>query len=103
MAKKGLITTSDLERMRVRGGKSGRKNIGRVKTCVFHPKEKRCIGFIVKRPDLLWMFHRKDVFVALDEFEFVDGRIVDQGGRELADKLEAEGYEAYVKAAAANV
>lgn len=32
---------------------------------------------------------------------FVDGRIVDQGGRELADKLEAEGYEAYVKAAAA--
>ena len=33
---------------------------------------------------------------------FVDGRIVDQGGRELADKLEAEGYEAYVKAAAAN-
>ena len=34
---------------------------------------------------------------------FVDGRVVDQGGRELADKLEAEGYEAYVKAAAANV
>ena len=33
---------------------------------------------------------------------FVNGRIVDQGGRELADKLEAEGYEAYVKAAAAN-
>jgi len=33
---------------------------------------------------------------------FVDGRIVDQGGRELADKLEAEGYEAYVKATAAN-
>ena len=33
---------------------------------------------------------------------FIDGRIVDQGGRELADKLEAEGYEAYVKAASAN-
>ena len=32
---------------------------------------------------------------------FVDGRVVDQGGRELADKLEAEGYESYVKAAAA--
>ncbi len=30
---------------------------------------------------------------------FVDGRMVDQGGRELADKLEAEGYEAYVRAA----
>lgn len=32
---------------------------------------------------------------------FVDGRIVDQGGRELADNLEAKGYEAYVKAARA--
>ena len=31
---------------------------------------------------------------------FVDGRIVDEGGKELADKLEAEGYEAYIKAAA---
>ena len=29
---------------------------------------------------------------------FVDGRIVDEGGRELADKLEAEGYESYLKA-----
>ncbi len=27
MAKKGLITTSDLERMRVRGGKSGLPNL----------------------------------------------------------------------------
>ncbi|MDO5094621.1 MAG: Fe-S cluster assembly ATPase SufC [Propionibacteriaceae bacterium] len=32
---------------------------------------------------------------------FVDGRIVDDGGRELADKLEANGYEAYIKAARA--
>ena len=31
---------------------------------------------------------------------FVDGRIVDEGGKELADKLEANGYEEYVKAAA---
>lgn len=28
---------------------------------------------------------------------FVGGRIVDEGGRELADKLEAQGYAAYVK------
>ncbi len=31
---------------------------------------------------------------------FVDGRIVEEGGPELADRLEAEGYERYVKAAA---
>ena len=28
---------------------------------------------------------------------FVNGRVVDEGGKELADKLEAEGYAAYVK------
>jgi Fe-S cluster assembly ATP-binding protein len=31
---------------------------------------------------------------------FVDGRIVAEGGAELADELEASGYDAYVKAAA---
>jgi len=31
---------------------------------------------------------------------FVDGRIVAEGGPELADQLEAEGYDVYVKAAA---
>ena len=57
------------------GGKKGTKRIGKVKSCVFHPTERRCIGFIVKRPDLLWMFHRKDIFVALGGFDFADGRI----------------------------
>ena len=33
---------------------------------------------------------------------FVDGRIVSEGGPELADQLEAEGYEQFVKAAAAS-
>jgi Fe-S cluster assembly ATP-binding protein len=32
---------------------------------------------------------------------FVDGRIVEEGGRELADRLEADGYERYAKAATA--
>ena len=32
---------------------------------------------------------------------FVDGRIAEEGGKELADSLEAEGYEKFVKAAAA--
>jgi Fe-S cluster assembly ATP-binding protein len=31
---------------------------------------------------------------------FFDGRIVDEGGKELAEKLEAEGYVSYVQAAA---
>ena len=31
---------------------------------------------------------------------FIDGRIVEEGGPELAERLEAEGYDVYVKAAA---
>ena len=31
---------------------------------------------------------------------FSDGRIVESGGPELADKLESEGYESYAKAGA---
>ncbi|HJE51986.1 MAG TPA: Fe-S cluster assembly ATPase SufC [Tessaracoccus flavescens] len=33
---------------------------------------------------------------------FVDGRIVAEGGKELADQLEAEGYERYIREAAAS-
>lgn len=71
-----LITTQELTGVRVLGGKNGRKRIGKVRRFVFHPQEKRCIGFIVKRPDLLWMFRRKDQFVSIDGYDIVDGRIV---------------------------
>lgn len=71
-----LVTTHELAGARVVGGKKGTKRIGKVRRFVFHPKEKRCVGFIVKRPDLLWMFRRKDLFVSLQGYDFVDGRIV---------------------------
>ena len=32
---------------------------------------------------------------------FVDGKVVEEGGPELADRLEAEGYDRYVAAAKA--
>lgn len=76
MARKKMVTSRDMCKMRVFGGKRRTKRIGKVKSCVFHPSEKRCVGFMVKRPDLLWMFHRKDLFVALDGFDLIDGRIV---------------------------
>ncbi|MEG2615548.1 MAG: PRC-barrel domain-containing protein [Raoultibacter sp.] len=69
------ITTKELLSLRVVGGKSGTKRIGKVRRVVFHPQEKRCVGVIVKRPDLLWMFRRKDLFAALDSCDFVDGRL----------------------------
>ncbi len=72
---RNTITSNDLIGLRVVGGKSGEKLIGKVRHLVFHPKERRVIGFIVKRPDLALMFHRKDLFVALDSYEIVDGRV----------------------------
>lgn len=71
-----LITTKDLVGTKVLGGKAGTQRIGKVHCCVFHPTEKRCIGFLIKRPDLLLMFHRPDSFVTLDGFTWENNAIV---------------------------
>lgn len=77
-----LISTKELTGLRVLTAKKSKKDpeatrrLGKVRACVFHPKEKRCVGFLVKRPDAALMFHRRDVFVAYDGYDFVDGRIV---------------------------
>lgn len=81
-----LISTRELSGMRVLGGKSGEKRIGKVRSFVFHPKAKRCIGFIVKRPDVALMFRRKDLFVAVGGFDFVDGRVVVRDSSDATDK-----------------
>ena len=44
------------------------KKMGRVHAVVFHPTEARCVGLLVKRPDLALMFHRSDIFVAFNGF-----------------------------------
>lgn len=53
----------------------GGKKIGRVRSFVFHPRRRLVVGFNVKRPDVAWMFHRKDLFVAFDSFEYRDGKV----------------------------
>ena len=42
------------------------KPYGKVAHVVFHPSKPMVVGVVVKRPDLLWMFKRKDRFVAFD-------------------------------------
>lgn len=71
-----LITTRELMGKQVFGGTKRQKRIGKIRRFVFHPSERRCIGFIVKRPDLLWMFRRKDRFVSLEGYDLIDGRVV---------------------------
>ncbi len=52
------------------------KKVGRIHAFVFHPKEPRLVGFLIKRPDIALMFHRKDLFVAFNGWHIQDGDIV---------------------------
>lgn len=82
-----MLTTREVKGVRVRNtpkpGKEltkdglprrGRK-IGKIYKTVFDPSGLRVVGFIVKRPDLLWMIKRADKFLALDSIEATDGVI----------------------------
>ena len=80
-----LITTKSLTGMRAVTQEKGKK-IGKVRRFVFHPSEKRVVGFMVKRPDAALMFHRKDLFVALDGYHVEDGEVVVHGDRGATDK-----------------
>lgn len=70
-----IMSTHGFAGTRVVGGKKGTSRIGKVDRFVFHPTERRCIGFMVKRPDAALMFHRKPLFVSLDGFRMEDGRV----------------------------
>ncbi len=47
--------------------------IGKIFKTVFDPSGMRVVGFIVRQPDLLWMFKRPEKFLALDAMEVDDG------------------------------
>lgn len=71
---KPLLSAKGLTGLRLRQGESN-KVMGRVHCLVFHPKKRTCVGFLVKRPDVALMFHRKDCFVAIDGFSISDDGI----------------------------
>lgn len=81
-----LMTNDELRGVRVLGGKNGTSHIGKVRRLVFHPRERRVVGFIVKRPDLALMFRRKDLFVSINGFDIVDGRVVVRQTPDATDK-----------------
>lgn len=75
-----MATTREYRGRRVLGGKKGKRKIGKVGATVFYPAEARVVGFVVKRPDFLWMVKRKDKFLAFDAFSLVDGRLIANKG-----------------------
>ena len=80
-----LVTTKDFMGLRAVSETKGKK-IGKVRRAVFHPTERRCIGLMVKRPDAALMFHRKDLFVALNGFDIEEGEIVVHDDSEATEK-----------------
>ncbi|MGV8084241.1 MAG: PRC-barrel domain-containing protein [Coriobacteriia bacterium] len=63
--------------IRKRSGK--RKRVGTVAEVLFHPTESRVVGFLVDRPDFLFVVRRKDRIVALDRTRILDDKIVVNG------------------------
>lgn len=80
-----ITSTKKLTGLRVVDEKK-RKRIGKVRHFVFHPTERRVIGFVVKRPDAALMFHRKDLFVALDGVSFEGDQAVVADRADATDK-----------------
>ena len=83
-----MLTTKEVKGVRVcRPNKPGkeytkdglprhRRKIGKIYKTVFSPDGLKVVGFIVRRPDLLWMFKRPERFLALDAMDIQDGLIV---------------------------
>lgn len=80
-----MLKVSQLYNMHVFAPKSGRRGkkaaaegrveygkIGRVHMTVFSPDGSRVVGFLVKRPDIVGMVKREDLFLGFDSFELVD-------------------------------
>lgn len=64
------MLTNTICGMRIaQSSKNGKlRNLGKVRSFVFHPTERRVVGIFVKRPDVALMFHRKDAFVRFGAF-----------------------------------
>jgi uncharacterized protein YrrD len=71
-----MRSTRELRGARVTGGKRGTRRIGKVLRAVFRPDNYALAGYIVARPDILFMVKRKDRFLAYDAFKIVDGRVI---------------------------
>lgn len=62
-----------------------RRKIGKVFKTVFSPDGLKVVGFVVRRPDLLWMFKRPERFLSLDAMDIQDGLIVPTKGADSWD------------------
>jgi uncharacterized protein YrrD len=88
------LTLQALDRLPVYGEKNGagtRKKVGKVVDVVFHPEKSVAVGYVVARPDILFIWRRKDVLLAFDRANVLDTRIEVDGkaawGKSAAKRL----------------
>ena len=69
-----MISTSAIynKRLFVITKKGRLRKHGRIRSAVFYPGKKKLAGFMVKRPDFLWMVKRRDRFIAADSLSIDD-------------------------------
>lgn len=83
---KEVFTTKELSGVSVALAQKPQKVVGKVHSFIFHPTQCRVVGFTVKRPDVALMFHRGEIFVALDAFTIKDGILIVSDERQATDK-----------------
>jgi uncharacterized protein YrrD len=71
-----MRSTREFHGVRVTGGRNGARRIGKILRAVFRPDDYALVGYLIARPDILFMFKRRDRFLAWDAFKVVDGRVV---------------------------
>ena len=75
--KKDFYSTAELTGAPVYEMKKQKNHrLGKIHRFIFHPQERKIIGFTVKRPDVALMFHRSDKVIAFDKFDVEQGQIV---------------------------
>lgn len=69
-----MFFTKDASKQRIfiYSKKNRLKKYGAIRRVIFHPAKAQAVGVVVKRPDLLLMFKRKERFVAFDRLEEVE-------------------------------
>jgi uncharacterized protein YrrD len=58
-----------------------RKRVGRLVDVLFHPDKPEVVGYVVARPDILFLIRRKDVFLARDRVKLLADRAVVDGDK----------------------
>ncbi|MCL2757581.1 MAG: PRC-barrel domain-containing protein [Coriobacteriia bacterium] len=86
-----LVTLKKLSGARIKGGRFLMHKVGNIEEVVFHPTEKRVVGFICRRPDLLWMIKHKDRFVALLSVDILEKRLYAQKGKPFMERAAYKG------------